>query len=471
MALTSIHLLSLLATLFVIVVVTAWSARSVASAEGFSLCGRSSGATLVAGSIAGTCVGGSATIGTTQLAFIVGLSAWWFTLGMGFGLILMAVFYASPLRRTGLETIPQYLGVHYGRAAGPLTSIISSLGLLFSEVASALSGIALIALICGLSPWQSGVAIVLLVIPCVLFGGLKGAGVSGLLKMAILWITLLAAGIVASLSLARLPDLETVLPAFPWFRMATGSAADWAGNMVSLIIGMICTQTYIQAIYSATNARTAAAGGLIAALISVPVGLPCIAVGMFMHAVHPDIQPVMALPMYLALHVPPWLGGIALGGILFSIVGSTAGLALGIGTMMSRDIGGGLLHITDDRKILLLNRLTVMTVVCLAVVIALLNADTFVIDWSYMSMTFRASGVFIPMTLAIFWPRRLSGGWAILSMAASTASAMIGRFVFLLPVNPLFVGLSVSAALVCLGLLVSSLRGRRAATPTVHRAA
>ena len=52
MTLTSIHLLSLLATLFVIVVVTAGSARSVASAEGFSLCGRSSGAILVAGSIA-----------------------------------------------------------------------------------------------------------------------------------------------------------------------------------------------------------------------------------------------------------------------------------------------------------------------------------------------------------------------------------------------------------------------------------
>jgi len=129
--------------------------------------------------------------------------------------------------------------------------------------------------------------------------------------------------------------------------------------------------------------------------------------------------------------------------------------------MMSRDIGGGVLHIGDGLRILLLNRLTVMAVVCLAVVIALLNADTFVIDWNYMSMTFRASCVFIPMTLAIFWPHRLSSGWAILSIAASTASAMIGRFVFLLPINPLFVGLSVSVAIVCLGLVVSGLCGSR----------
>jgi len=137
-ALTSGHLLSLAAALAAILGITIYSARAATSAEGFSLCGRTSGAMLIAGGISGTCVGGAATVGTAQMAFSIGLSAWWFTIGVGLGLILMAVFYARPLRKSGLETLPQYLIIHFGRKAGPLTSVISSLGILFSAVASAL---------------------------------------------------------------------------------------------------------------------------------------------------------------------------------------------------------------------------------------------------------------------------------------------------------------------------------------------
>ena len=82
-----------------------YAARSVHSAEGFSLGGRSAGVPMVAGTIAGTCIGGGATVGTAQLAGTVGLSAWWFTIGTGLALVIMGLFYAKPLRGTALETI------------------------------------------------------------------------------------------------------------------------------------------------------------------------------------------------------------------------------------------------------------------------------------------------------------------------------------------------------------------------------
>lgn len=460
-SLTFGHLFSLAATLVAILAITVYSARSVKTAEGFTLCGRSSGAMLIAGGIAGTCVGGSATIGTAQMAFSFGLSAWWFTLGVGLGLIVMAVFYAQSLRRSGLETLPQFLSLHYGNGAGLMTSVISSLGILFSAVASALSGIAMIGLIFGLTSWEAALVIVLLVLASVVFGGLKGAGVSGLLKIAILWVTLFAAGVVAYRSLAGMPDFAQAFPAFPWFSPVARGFPTTLGNVVSLVVGMICTQTYIQAIYSATNIKVAIAGTLIAALITIPLGLPSVAVGMFMHATHPDIHPILALPMYLVLYLPPWLGGIGLAGILFSIVGSIAGLALGIGTMVSNDIGRGILHIADERRILLINRVVVLLVACLAMAIALTNANTFVLDWNYMSMALRGAGVFIPMSLAIFWPHRLGAFWAVLSMGGSTAVAVFGRFGLDLPINPLFTGLAVSLSVIGLGLVASMARHGR----------
>jgi SSS family solute:Na+ symporter len=87
--------------------------------------------------------------------------------------------------------------------------------------------------------------------------------------------------------------------------------------------------------------------------------------------------------------------------------------------------------------------------------IALINADSYVLDWNYMSMALRGAGVFIPMGLAIFWADHLSGSWAVASMAASTVVAIFGRFGLGLPVNPLFIGLAVSWVIVTLGLIVS----------------
>jgi solute:Na+ symporter, SSS family len=452
------HLLGLAATLVVIIAITVLSTRNVKSEVGFALMGRKSGVALIAGSIAGTCIGGAATVGSAEMAFSLGLSAWWFTLGMGLGLVVLALLYSVPLRKSGLETVPEYLSLHYGRMAGPLSSVIASIGILFSTVASALSGIAMIALLFHLPPWQGAVVLTVLVAIVVSIGGLKGAGVSGLLKMTVIWVTLFIAGAVACTQLSRVPDFAAAFPAFPWFSLAGRGWADCIANATSLIVGVICTQTYIQAVYSATNARTAAVGALVAAALVIPVGLPSVAIGMAMHAAHPEISPILALPMYLMIYLPSWLGGIGLGGILFSIVGSIAGLALGIGTMVANDIGRGLLGIRDDRRLLMVNRASVLAVTVLAMEIALTNADTYVLDWNYISMALRGAAIFVPMSLAIFWPRHLPASWAVLSMAASIAVAIAARFTLGASVQPLFPGLAVSLTVVAIGVGVACAR-------------
>ena len=56
------------------------SSRKVKDARSFTTGGRA-GSWMVCGAILGTLVGGQSTIGTAQLAFSFGLSAWWFTIG------------------------------------------------------------------------------------------------------------------------------------------------------------------------------------------------------------------------------------------------------------------------------------------------------------------------------------------------------------------------------------------------------
>ena len=117
MQLTTVQLVSIVITLVLTILPGIYAGRKIKSADDYALGGRSAGIGMVAGSIIGTIVGGAATIGTAQLGFQLGLTAWWFTLGSGIGFIIMGLFYARPLRNSGLMTISEFLVVNFGKKA------------------------------------------------------------------------------------------------------------------------------------------------------------------------------------------------------------------------------------------------------------------------------------------------------------------------------------------------------------------
>ena len=449
MEISTAQIALMLATIALVLASGLYAARSVHSAEGFSLGGRSAGAPLVAGTIAGTCVGGGATVGTAQLACSLGLSAWWFTIGTGIALIVMGLFYAKRLRRTSLETIPEFLGVRYGKSASVFSSLVSSVGIFFSAVASTLPGLHLIAAIFGVGHGAAAFALVALVACYIFFGGIKSAGVGGILKMIVLWLSLCLAGVAAW---HGLPALTADAPLAPGtWSLGHAGAQSIAAGLLSLIVGVISTQSYIQAIFSAANPRTATVGAFAAALIVIPVGLPCSLIGIYMHAAAPDIAPILALPAYLFTHAGTLIGSIAMGGIALSLVGSISGLSLGIGTMLSHDVFAPLLVVKSEGRLLLLHRLTVLLVMALAALFAIFFIDSQVLIWNYLSMALRGGGVFLPLTLAVFCPGRLSPRLAVVSMLLSTAAA-VAAAALKSAVHPLFIGLVVSAALILPGI-------------------
>ena len=450
MHLTMIHLLVMIATVAAVIGVGIYHSRSVKSAAGYSVGGRSAGAPLVAGSIAGTVVGGGATVGTAQLAYNFGLSAWWFTLGSGIAFIIMGIFYAKKMRGTGLETIPQFLGLHYGKRAEELSSVISSIGILFSAVASCLPGIEIISEVFHVDPIIASILLVVLVAGYTFFGGMKSAGIGGMLKMGIIWVALFMAGFEAFLTIQGTDFWNHMAPAqFSLFGRGVEPAM---ANLFSVIVGVLCTQTYIQSIFSADTPATASMGCFLAALIVIPVGLPSVAIGMYMQDFYPGMLPIMVLPTYLINEVHPLLGGVAMGGIILSLVGGIGGLSLGIGTMLARDMIAPLAHIRKDHELLVLTKVAVLSVMALSCVIAILNRGSEVLLWTYLSMALRGGGIFLPLSIAVFFPGHLKPSWAVISMIGSTIASLLTATIFPLPADPLFVGLIVSAILLVPGL-------------------
>ena len=452
------HFVVMVMTIFVVLAGGIYAARSVHSAEGFSLGGRSAGIPMIAGSIAGTCVGGGATVGTAQLAGSLGLSAIWFTIGVGLSLLVMGVIYARPLRYTGLETISQYLVESYGKGAGRFTSFSTSLGILFSAVASTLPGIALLAALTGATYLESAAMLFLLVLLYAFLGGMKSASVGGILKMLFLFLTLFVLGYTAWQGLMERPALLADKPMGFFSIWGIGLHAI-LNNVVSVLVGMICTQTYIQAIFSAATPRTAAIGLILAAIVAIPIGVPCAMIGIYMQAAHPELPAILALPAYLLQYASPLMGGMALGGIVLGIVGSIAGLSLGVGTMVARDILEPVMKITSEKGKLALLRGTVVGAVLLAMMIAAVNRESQILFWNYLSMALRGCGIFIPLTLAVFKPRMVSSQWAVASMVLSLGASIVAGMIRV-DVSPIFVGLGTSLLVILLGI-VARHRGRQ----------
>lgn len=429
-----------------------FAARKIKSAADYNVGGRQADELLVAGSIIGTIVGGAATVGTAQIAFKIGIAAWWFTLGSGIALIIMAIFYAKALRRSGLTTISEFLEQGYNPYSGILGSLSASAGIFFSIVASSLTAIHLIASIFNVKILTSVLLIILITTGIVFWGGINSSGKSGLFKLGTILLAIFYGGLWAYHDLGSLNGMRQTFSEPYWFNLFSHGTQQGLVNLFSMVIGVISTQSYAQAIFSARNAQTAMRGCIWAACIVIPLGLPSVIIGMFMAVRHPEINSIEALPLFLCTYLPEWLGGIGLGALLLSAFGSISGLALGVATMLSNDICKRLWPDLTPAKLLLSNRVCVLLSITVAMLFTCLHLHTEVLQWNFLSMALRGCGVFLPLSFAIFFFKRINPWSGFAAMAAGLSIACLWDLYLGKYINSLFPSIIASLLILLYGM-------------------
>jgi len=468
---SSIHILGVLLTVGLLLLVSWWSGRRVKDASSF-IAGGTSGTWLVGGALLGTMAGGQSTIGTAQLAFCYGLSAWWFTLGAAIGSLLLGYVYAGPLRRSGCSTLLEVVRREYGRKAETVGSILCMVGIFISIVSQVLSSGAMISSFFSISMlWASVVGAVLIML-FVLFGGIRSAGFSGIIKLILLYFSSLAAGVIVwhlaggftglrdsvdaayqSSALSQfngLTDIESIHHRYGSL-VARGALKD-LGGCLSLVLGVVSTQTYAQCIWSASSTPHARRGALICAICLPIIGAACTMVGIYMrgHYVTTDELAAMqqvgealpagigviensaqAFPAFILRHLPAWLGGIMLGTLLINILGCGSGLSLGVATILVRDVYSNLHQGASRLSQLLQMRLSIAAVLTVAVVVALLCNNTFINDLGFLSLGLRAVSILFPLSFALWLPGRFAPRRVLLAMPIGVAAMLLAKFLSL----------------------------------------
>lgn len=479
---SSIHILGVLITVGALLVVSWWSGRRVNDAKSF-ITGGTSGTWLVGGALLGTMAGGQSTIGTAQLAFCYGISAWWFTLGAAIGSLLLGYVYSGPLRRSGCTTLLEVVRNEYGRKAETLGSVLCMVGIFISIVSQVLSSGAMISSFFSIPMLGASVLGAVLIMLFVFFGGIRSAGASGIVKLILLYFSSLAAGIVvwhisggftglrdgvesiyqqASLSkLNNLSDIESIHQRYGSL-VARGVMKD-LGGCLSLVLGVVSTQTYAQCIWSASANSYARRGSLICAICLPVIGAACTMVGIYMRGHYVTASELTAMqqagevlpagigviensaqafPAFILRHLPSWLGGIMLGTLLINILGCGSGLSLGVATILVRDVYSNLQRGAARWSQLVQMRLSIVAVLIMAVVVALLCNNSFINDLGFLSLGLRAVSILFPISFALWLPGRFKPRQVLLAMPIGVI-AMLAAKLLSLPGDAVYYGLTI----------------------------
>ncbi len=445
----------LAATLIIIVGLSIWSGAHAKGGDA------KNGAPIVAGVIIGTLVGGSSTVGTAQLAYTFGMSAWWFTLGGGISCLVLALVYAVPLRRSGCPTLVGMIRQEFGPTAGMTASVLNSVGTFINIISQLISATAVIAVILptlGVVPAViiSAVFMALYVI----FGGTKGAGMVGIVKTILLYIAMLACGILVLYQVGGFGSFVEMVHAIDnpegvnFFSLFARGVGTDLGAGLSLLFGVLTTQTYAQGILSAKSDAAGRNGALLSAFLIPPIGIGGILVGLYMRAnaaLYPGLTAKTALTTYVTTHMPPLLAGVILGTLFIATVGTGAGLALGISTVLNNDIVKKITHKFDDaKKAGLLAKVWIVAVLAVACCMSTGTLGDIILQFAFMSMGLRAAVVFCPLCAALFFPGKVDRRWALAAIIAGPVVVLAGNLMGL-PFDPLFLGLAASLILVLLG--------------------
>lgn len=452
MSLSIVHIISIVATLAVITGLGVASGRRVKSAADFATGGKSAGGLMVAGIITGTLIGGSSTIGTAELGSQFGFSAWWFTLGASAGCLILAFVYAKPVRRSECTTIQQIVSREYGEGAELTTAILSCLGMLLNIVANTLAANALLGSMFGLGSFWCSLISVGIMACFVLFGGIKGSGLLGLVKLGLLYASAVTCGLLALLMQGGFGAFAAALPHAQYLNFFARGVGKDLGVGASVLLGVVSTQTYIQAVLSGRSNREAVKGCLISAVLIPPVGFLCMLVGWYMHLNFPDMAAAEALPGFILAYLPAPLAGVALATMLIAVVGSGSGMALGFGTIIGNDVYKGFINRqADGKQLLLVTRGAIVALLAAAALFTLGNLGSAILVWGSLGMGLRAGVLLAPMTAALFWPGRVRRSAAVASSVAGVLVTVLGQFLSL-PFDSLFLGMAAAVVIMLLGI-------------------
>ncbi len=391
-----------------------------------------------------------------ETGFLSGISAVWFGVSVIVMSVLVAAFLLKPFQRIGYLTNSRMIGERYGRAAQRFSATVIALTFPIFAMSNVLAAAEFIHALVG---WSLPVTLTLTTAIMLVYVGQSGMW-SLAYTQTLNLITLTAGIAVAAWFLLRAP--ATVLHPVhiagfhSWTGVGTGTLAVW---MLMNILNSLSAQAELQAIAAVKNPRRGQAAVYVSALVLIAFTIIPVWLGMRTREMFPlAAKGLAAFPAAVAHVAPPWALLVVALGVWASALAWCAPLLFSGASSFGADLF--LRPAASGRRadVRTLTRYGLIVQGVLVVIVSLLRPDELA-WWRVFGQTIRSGAIFAPTAAYFLWPLATRRG-AIWSMTTGVMSSLIWNAVtgfsatrFLLAINPMWVGLTVSA----LALVVVSL--------------
>jgi SSS family solute:Na+ symporter len=396
------QLLIIIAYFLAIIGIGVWSKRRAGSQNGFFVAHRRGTLLLITGSLVATAIGGSATVGMAGLGFKQGLTgAWWLLVG-SIGLVILGVFFARKVRGAALYTLPELVEKQYDRRmslAASILIVIAWVGVVAGQIVAAGTVLSILG-IGSVDFWMTVFTIV-----CVAYAILGGQ--FSIIRTDVFQAGILFLGIFAALALvfSQVGGLDGLKASLPpsYFSFPTSPEFDWK-MLLSLLILVGATYVVGPDMYSrlfcAKGEKTAQQSAVLSAFLFIPLAFAIVFVGMAAKVLYPEIAAEGAFPQVIINVLSPGLSGLILAALVAALMSSADTCLLTQGVILTEDIIKRVHPALDERKTVLLTRLSLIGLGLAALGLAL--ALKGVISSLLFAYTIFTCGLVVPVVAGFY---------------------------------------------------------------------
>lgn len=414
------------------------------TSEQYMVADRNLGVWMLFGCLTAVFLGGSSTIGSSQLGYEMGLSGIWFVFSMGLGITLFALVFLDRVMGFKLLTISELLGRLFGTKSKLIGAVVAATYTLLISVTQI---IAIGALLSGVFDWKLTTAILIggfIVFFYTILGGMWTLTITDIFQFSIMTIGIFAIMLPQSLGAAGgFEGLKSTLPS-SYFNLTEMGFREILSYLLTYTLGMMVGQDIWQRYFTAKNTKVAKSAGILVGVYSLLYSLAMVIIGMCALVVLPGIQNTQDVFTTMAFEtISTGFLGIVFAAVTAAIMSTASGTLLASSTLISKDIlKDHFFTKVNDTKFLLISRITTFVLAVLAIVIALWIQELLVaIDVAYAIL---AGSIFVPILFGLF-SRKITPNAAFSAILLSAFTVIIGLWIEGLGAsNPIIYGIVVN---------------------------
>ncbi len=363
-----LYLCTILAYICVLWAVSFFLARKSRSSEAYLVASRNMPVPLVSVLIAGTWTGGVSIVGMAQGAYLHGISALWFQVGIWVAMCVTALLIGKMLEGKTIYSILDIVGSLYDKKTTRLAGGMQLAFLIWIITMQIVGGGAiLLAIFGGDISFGQGMALTALVFTLYnVMGGFTATAYTNLIHICAIIVGILAGGLYVIFNTGAFTQMASQSRYFhPFGDLGPSQALSWA--FINFTLGVLA-QPVINIASSAKTSREGKRGILIGNFIAIPVVVMAALCGIVAKKVFPDMPSLGALPALLAF-TPPFIAVFFLISMWAPLMSCGSPFLMGATTLAVKGYIAPLFRIGDDRKLLAASRITTAIISALSLLL------------------------------------------------------------------------------------------------------